>query len=204
MYRQRILVIAVIFAIDACLIIHGSSCLLQLDDKHHVWRRSQNHKRRDLHNAANIMADLKLHDIEKVISNDQLQNTNGESKQKCLRWAVRWIYTPKNDPVYDDVIKWKYFPRYWSFVRGIHRSPVKFPITKANDAELWCFLWSVPEQTVKKTLETPSDLRGHRTHYDVTVMFLDKLPTEFDFNTYDIQWNGVFVIPLRWSHMNAT
>ena len=24
----------------------------------------------------------------------------------------------------DDVIKWKHFPRYWSFVRGIHRSPV--------------------------------------------------------------------------------
>ena len=23
----------------------------------------------------------------------------------------------------DDVIKWKHFPRYWPFVRGIHRSP---------------------------------------------------------------------------------
>ena len=22
------------------------------------------------------------------------------------------------------------------------------PLTKANDAELWCFLWSVPEYTV--------------------------------------------------------
>ena len=22
---------------------------------------------------------------------------------------------------YDDVIKWKHFPRYWPFVRGIHR-----------------------------------------------------------------------------------
>ena len=25
---------------------------------------------------------------------------------------------------HDDVIKWKYFPRNWPFVRGIHRSPV--------------------------------------------------------------------------------
>ena len=25
---------------------------------------------------------------------------------------------------HDDVIKWKHFPRYWQFVRGIHRSPV--------------------------------------------------------------------------------
>ena len=28
---------------------------------------------------------------------------------------------------HDDVIKWKYFPRYWPFVREIHRSPVNFP-----------------------------------------------------------------------------
>ena len=26
--------------------------------------------------------------------------------------------------VHDDVMKWKHFPRYWPFVRGIHRSPV--------------------------------------------------------------------------------
>ena len=28
---------------------------------------------------------------------------------------------------HDDVIKWKHFPRYWSFVRRIHRSPVNSP-----------------------------------------------------------------------------
>ena len=28
---------------------------------------------------------------------------------------------------HDDVIKWKNFPRYWPFVRGIHRSPVNSP-----------------------------------------------------------------------------
>ena len=37
-------------------------------------------------------------------------------------YAVAW-------PVmgHDDVIKWKHFPRYWPFVRGIHRSPMNFP-----------------------------------------------------------------------------
>ena len=30
-----------------------------------------------------------------------------------------------------------------------------FPLTKANDAELGCFLWSAPEQTAKQTIETP-------------------------------------------------
>ena len=29
--------------------------------------------------------------------------------------------------LHDDVIKWKHFPRYWPFVRGIHRSPVDSP-----------------------------------------------------------------------------
>ena len=28
---------------------------------------------------------------------------------------------------HDDVIKSRHFPRYWPFVRGIHRSPVNFP-----------------------------------------------------------------------------
>ena len=28
---------------------------------------------------------------------------------------------------HDDVIIWKHFPRYWPFVRGIHRSPVNSP-----------------------------------------------------------------------------
>ena len=29
--------------------------------------------------------------------------------------------------IYDDVIKWKYFPRYWPCVWGIHRSPMTSP-----------------------------------------------------------------------------
>ena len=28
---------------------------------------------------------------------------------------------------HDDVIKWKHFPSYWPFVRGIHRSPLNSP-----------------------------------------------------------------------------
>ena len=36
---------------------------------------------------------------------------------------------------HDDAIKWKLFPRYWPFVRGIRRSSVNCP-QKASDAEL--------------------------------------------------------------------
>ena len=28
--------------------------------------------------------------------------------------------------IHDDIMKWKHFPRYWPFVRRIHRSPVNF------------------------------------------------------------------------------
>ena len=51
----------------------------------------------------------------------------------------------------DDVIKWKHLPRYWPFVRGIHRSQWILR-TKASDVELWCFLWSAPEWTVEKKI----------------------------------------------------
>ena len=47
-----------------------------------------------------------------------------------------------------------FFPRYWSFVMGIQRSPV-VPLTKVSDAVLWFFLWFAPEQTVEQAIETP-------------------------------------------------
>ena len=36
----------------------------------------------------------------------------------------RW---PLLGSFHDDVIRWKHFPCYWPFVRGIHRSPVNSP-----------------------------------------------------------------------------
>ena len=43
----------------------------------------------------------------------------------------------KDTGKYDDVIKWKHFPRYWPFVWGIHRSPVNSlhnrPVTRSFD-----------------------------------------------------------------------
>ena len=56
----------------------------------------------------------------------------------------------------DDVIKWKPFARYWPFERGIYWSPVD-SLTKASDAELWCFLWSAPGQTIDEIIEMIRD-----------------------------------------------
>ena len=32
---------------------------------------------------------------------------------------------------------------------------IEFPVTKASDAEFWCFLWSAPQQKVEQTIEPP-------------------------------------------------
>ena len=42
------------------------------------------------------------------------------------------------------------------------------PLTNASDAELWYFLWYVPEQTVDN--RDTDDLRCRWAHYDITVM----------------------------------
>ena len=47
----------------------------------------------------------------------------------CMAWHKSvWFY--------DDFIKWKHFPCYWSFARGIYRSPVQRPVTRSFDAFL--------------------------------------------------------------------
>ena len=45
-------------------------------------------------------------------------------------------------------------------------------LTKASDAELWCFLWSANGWANNRDA---GDLRRHRVHYDVTVMVLTSL-----------------------------
>ena len=53
---------------------------------------------------------------------------------KCHNWPRLKI--PKDFRYHDDVIEWKHFPRYWLFVRGIHRSrwsPRTKPMTRSFD-----------------------------------------------------------------------
>ena len=71
---------------------------------------------------------------------------------------------------HDDVIKWKHFPRYWPFVQGIHRSPVNSPhkgqwrgASMFSLICVWTNSWANNEDA--------GDLRRHRAHYDVIVIF---------------------------------
>ena len=83
---------------------------------------------------------------------------------------------------HDDVIKWKHFPRYWPFVRGIHRSLVN-PLHKGQ----WrgALMFSIICAWINRWVynRTAGDLRRHRAHYDVIVMFqccLGKKNTRWD------------------------
>ena len=44
------------------------------------------------------------------------------------------------------------------------------PLTKASDAELWCFLWSAPWIYSWLNNRKAGDLRRHHAHYDIIVM----------------------------------
>ena len=85
--------------------------------------------------------------------------------------------------MHDDVIKWKHFPRYWPFVRGIHRSPVN-----SQHKGQWrgALMFSLICAWMKDWVNNreAGDLRRHHTHYDVIVMGLERC----------IQWSVEWVI----------
>ena len=70
---------------------------------------------------------------------------------------------------HDDVINWKHFLRYWSFVWGIHRSTANSPLKGQCCGALmfsvtcaWTINWSNNGDA--------GDLRRHHAHYNVISM----------------------------------
>ena len=84
---------------------------------------------------------------------------------------------------HDDVIKWKHFPRYWPFVRGIHRSPVnslhKGPWRVALKFSLIC-VWINGWVNDREA----GDLTRYPAHYDVTVEGSNKIRSGYNLFTY--------------------
>ena len=93
---------------------------------------------------------------------DQFSSTTNTTKREpCLVC---------NMPHYD-VIKWNRFPRYWPFVRGIHRSPANSSHRgQWRGALVLSLICAWTNGWVNN--RDAGDLRCHRSHYDVTVMFI--------------------------------
>ena len=70
---------------------------------------------------------------------------------------------------HDDVIKWKHFPRYWPFVRRIHRSSVNSP-HKGQWRGALMFILICARLNGWVNNGEAGDLRRNRAHYDVMVM----------------------------------
>ena len=100
---------------------------------------------------------------------------------RCSQW---WRFHQNEDifvsvmmcAYHDNVIKWKHFPRYWPFVWGIHLSPVNAPHTGQWRGALMGFFYLCLEYTVEWTIVKTGDLRRHRAHYGVIVMWCCRNP----------------------------
>ena len=103
------------------------------------------------------------------------------ARVRPLMWivVVRWRpivpmtsrSTQQHYANHDDVIKWKHFPRYWPFLRGIHRSPVNSPHkTLWLGAFMFSLIWALINGWVNN--REPRDWRRHCAYYDVSVMHI--------------------------------
>ena len=93
-----------------------------------------------------------------------------ESRLRLWNMTLRMVnFNDDNNWSHDDVIKWKHFPRYWPFVRGIHRFPVNSPHKGQWYGALVLSLICV---WIHDWVNNPEagDLRRYRAHYDVIVM----------------------------------
>ena len=71
------------------------------------------------------------------------------------------------------VSKWTHFPRYWQFVLGIHRSPVNSPHKgQWRGALMFSLICGQINGWINN--RKAGDLRRHRAHYDVIVMWRTK------------------------------
>ena len=60
-----------------------------------------------------------------------------------FKWVAGTMITSSNGSIFHitDPLCGKFTDHWWT------------PLTRASDAELWCFLWSAPEQSIEKTTE---------------------------------------------------
>ena len=105
------------------------------------------------------------HTISTLLSGNDVQLTP-LSSLGVMNAAAMTTFSHSND--HDDVIKWKYFPRYWPFVRG---TPVNSPYKAQWRGALMFSLICVWINGWVNSREA-GDLIRYRAHYDVIVMMI--------------------------------
>ena len=121
------------------------------------------------HDVASIVDDRVHHFALTDYPYDYTQYTRCWAHRQKWDFDLKWI---KQSDMHDDVIELKYFLRYWSFVQGIHRSPVNSPHKgQWRGASMFSLICAWMHDWPNN--REAGDLRRHRVHYDVTVMELE-------------------------------
>ena len=117
-----------------CIFYHFSTLRCWSHSKHkdwfslHIWYHGcwcLSNKRRRASAAKILMTKLSQNILLSTLQGLRCSNLEPArpadlmDKQESKLWKI-WKPTKRHD----HVIKWKHFPRYWPFVRRIHRSPV--------------------------------------------------------------------------------
>ena len=112
----------------------------------------------------------------------------------CSHIRTRTVVNKRRIPMdipHDDIIKWKHFPRYRSFVRGILRSPVNSPHKgQWRGALMFSLICAWINGFVNN--RDAGDLRRIRTHYDVSVMLTSLLSLCQSINIHE--WIDYFIV----------
>ena len=98
------------------------------------------------------------------------------------------------DCTHEDVIKWKHFPRYWPFVRGIHRSPVNYPHKGQWRGGLMCFICVWINGWVNN--REAGDLKRYCAHYDVIVMWYCSLLFQNHLGSHTLTPSAIEAYPI--------
>ena len=106
------------------------------------------------------------------VANHQLRHLKIKNSWQRNTTSVYSAFVHSMIILHDDVIKWKHFPRYWPFVRGIHLSPGNSPHKcQWREGLMFSLIWAWINGRVSN--RKAGDLRRNRAHHDITVMIQD-------------------------------
>ena len=109
----------------------------------------------------------------------------------------------RSQHTHDDVIKWKHFPFYWPFVRGIHRSRVNSS-HKGQWRGVLMFTLICAWINGWVNNREAGDLRRHRARYDVIVMVFRNIHSVGRFcprkTWFQFRWLKGYIYSSSWYH----
>ena len=120
--------------------------------------------------VTNPQAKSPAHSISLFLVEDGMKGFDKGKRLKKMGQKSQVCGFDRRKAYHDDVIKWKHFPRYWLFVRGILQSLVDSPHKGYRRGAL-IFSLICPWTNGWANNRDAGDLRRHQTHCDVIVMY---------------------------------